>query len=220
MAASKPTVFLLSLDHLEYFDSMYDNLITQLSNKANVQRAKKSDAAVRYLSSNTPAAIIATDPAVAKSNAHPDVLQLLQSYVANGGHLIFACQFSSFITPPQMNSFWTTTFSKPWTFGDYHRTDVHLQAQTATALGAAVSTRLPQMYSQKAVFLKNVRPAEALYGPTPDSRTQSAVFPPGSVDQSQIPVVWAQVGQGWLGYVGDVNGEKGSDAVVLAMCGL
>lgn len=32
-------------------------------------------------------------------------------------------------------------------------------------------------------------------------------------------VALAKIGNGKLGYVGDVNGEEGSDAVVLAMCG-
>ena len=79
---------------------------------------------------------------------------------------------------------------------------------------------LPAEYSQKAVFLKNVAKEAAVYLPSGSSRTQSLVFPPAQVDCEQTPVVFAHIGEGWLGYVGDVNNEAESQAVVLAMCGL
>ena len=75
-------------------------------------------------------------------------------------------------------------------------------------------------YSQKAVFLKNVASDAAWYLPSERSRVESHVFAPTSVDGQQTPVAFAAVGEGWLGYVRDVNAEKGSDVAVLAMCGL
>jgi hypothetical protein len=36
----------------------------------------------------------------------------------------------------------------------------------------------------------------------------------------QAPVALSKVGEGRLGYVGDVNAEEGSVTVVLALCGL
>lgn len=53
------------------------------------------------------------------------------------------------------------------------------------------------------------------------SRTESLVLPPERVqDLQQTPIALTNMGRGKLGYVGDVNGEEGTDAVVLAMCGL
>lgn len=75
-------------------------------------------------------------------------------------------------------------------------------------------------YSLKAVFLKSVEPSAAVYLPTDESRTESHVFPPERVDTKQTPVAFTRYGEGWLGYVGDVNTEEGSDEVILAMCGL
>jgi hypothetical protein len=40
------------------------------------------------------------------------------------------------------------------------------------------------------------------------------------VDELRAAVVAAKVGLGYLAYVGDVNGEQGSDEVFLALCGL
>ena len=59
-------------------------------------------------------------------------------------------------------------------------------------------------YSQKATKLKYVEAGDALY----------------SADAKQTAVAFAKYGKGWVGYVGDVNGEEGSDKVILAMCGL
>ena len=78
---------------------------------------------------------------------------------------------------------------------------------------------LPQDYSQKAVFLKNVPTAAAVYRPSGFSTTESHVFAAAPVNTAQTPIVFAKVGEGWLGYVGDVNNEAGSQSVVLAMCG-
>ncbi|KAF4311390.1 hypothetical protein GTA08_BOTSDO13129 [Botryosphaeria dothidea] len=36
----------------------------------------------------------------------------------------------------------------------------------------------------------------------------------------QTPAAWAKVGKGWIGYIGDVNGEEATDLIILAMCGL
>jgi hypothetical protein len=73
-------------------------------------------------------------------------------------------------------------------------------------------------YSQKATFLKNVNPADSLYLATPESMTQSLVFPPKPVDQRQTPVAFTKLDKGWLGYIGDVNNDTGSQKVVLEMC--
>ena len=72
-------------------------------------------------------------------------------------------------------------------------------------------------YSQKAVFLAGVSRGDAIYVPSSRSRTQSMVFAPESVDVGQTPVALAKVGDGLVGYVGDVNNEEGSQAVVHAM---
>jgi len=50
--------------------------------------------------------------------------------------------------------------------------------------------------------------------------TQSNVFSASPVDQAQTPVAFTKIGDGSLGYIGDVNAEEESDNVVLAMCGI
>jgi hypothetical protein len=76
---------------------------------------------------------------------------------------------------------------------------------------------LPKSYSQKAVFLSNVKPNDSVYSPSPESRTQSLVFAAEPVNQNQTPAAFIQVGDGWVGYIGNVKNEAGSQAVILAM---
>ena len=76
---------------------------------------------------------------------------------------------------------------------------------------------LPNSYSQKALFLAHVATDDAVYRPSSESVIQSAVFSPGPSDPNQTAVAFAQIEEGWLGYLGDVNNEQGSQDVIHAM---
>lgn len=83
------------------------------------------------------------------------------------------------------------------------------------------ATKLPPQYSQKAVFVKNVAHADAWYHMDESSVVESRVFASTSVNiVGETAVALASIDRGKLGYVGDVNAEKGLDAVIFAMCGL
>ena len=79
-------------------------------------------------------------------------------------------------------------------------------------------------YCPKAVFLKHVAPDASLYSfsyePASESESdsESLVVQPPPVDQTQTAVAFAPVGQGWLGYIGDVNNEEGSQKFVTTTC--
>jgi hypothetical protein len=72
----------------------------------------------------------------------------------------------------------------------------------------------------KVLHVKNARPEEKIFIPVPEAMTQSHVFPPSYVDQTQSAVVGAKVGDGYVAYIGDVNGDQGSNKVILSLCGL
>lgn len=76
---------------------------------------------------------------------------------------------------------------------------------------------LPNKYSQKAVFLKNVASDDSVYRPSSDSLTQSLVFAPELANPNETAVAFKKVGEGWISYIGDVNNERGSQAVILSI---
>ncbi|GKT94474.1 triacylglycerol lipase [Colletotrichum tofieldiae] len=124
--------------------------------------------------------------------------------------------FSSFVKPDNIGPFFAKA-GLDWESGDYHRTTVTLNPQTA----GSAAVRLPTQHSQKAVFPKGVHPTAVLYGPSETSVTESHVFPTEKIrDLTQAAISFAQVSNGKIGYVGDVNVEEGTDDAILAMCGL
>lgn len=79
------------------------------------------------------------------------------------------------------------------------------------------SANLATSYNAKAVHLKGVNAEDVLYAPTEDSRVQSHVFAPTPVNPSHVPVAYTRIGDGFLGYVGDVNAEEESTSIILSM---
>ncbi|KAJ5381425.1 uncharacterized protein N7496_003853 [Penicillium cataractarum] len=216
--ANPPEIFLLSLAYLEFLDQTYSSLIDKLAASATLKRAKKADAAIRYLEQNNPKAIIITDQGLTE-RANANVLQKVVSYIRNGGIAIVGLHFPSFVTMDAMNNFFASGFALPWKRGDYHRTDFAFNPSYNLPREVNASS-LPGPYSMKTLHIMDARPSEKIFVPIANAQTQSHVFPPGYVDQSQAAVTGAKIGNGHLIYCGDVNGEAGSDSVILAFCGL
>jgi hypothetical protein len=224
---TRPDILLLSLSMQPFLDSSYASLFDQLAESASIKRAKKADPAIRYLDTNNPKAIIITDEGLTKRE-NAAVPAKVVSYVRNGGLAIIGLHFPSFARPSDINNlFGSSGFGLPWKSGDYHRTTFQLNPECvlpghddADADANAMSLPFPGPYSMKTLHIKDARPHEKIFIPEPEATVQSHVFAPGYVDQSQAAVAGARVGKGYLAYCGDVNGEEGSDEVILALCGI
>lgn len=59
-----------------------------------------------------------------------------------------------------------------------------------------------------------------MYKATEESHVESLVFAPTPVDTSsgEAPAAFARFGQGYVGYIGDVNAEEASSVLTAAMC--
>lgn len=209
---------MISLGFLPFFDEMYAPLIDLLSNRATIQRAKTAQAAMKQLGGGvaSPEAILVTDAALAKEASHAPIWDAVLDYVRKGGTAVVMGHFSSFVPPLEIAPFFEKA-GLPWKSGDYHRTDTELNRSAVGDL----ADQLPLKYSQKALSIDNVDPGDIWYSSSPNSVVQSMVFPPTNAHRpGQAAAALARVGEGRLGYLGDVNAEKSSNAVVLAMCGL
>ncbi|KAJ2896267.1 hypothetical protein MKZ38_005721 [Zalerion maritima] len=142
------------------------------------------------------------------------VTQQVIQFVRAGGTAVFGAVFSSSIRPPDFDRYFEKSWSLPWKFAGYYRTTVF---RNESSFGRP-NSGLPASYSQKAVNLKHVPRTSAWYLPDEDSVLESVVFGGAQIeDKTQAPVVFLKVGEGWLGYTGDVNAEDGTTAVVLGM---
>ncbi|KAI1090317.1 hypothetical protein F5B19DRAFT_504121 [Rostrohypoxylon terebratum] len=194
----EPGILLLCLDYEGLFNDIYAGLISKITAKARMDRATTQKAALDMLTQNPPPSVIfITDAgAVNATKIWERVIDCLRG----GSTVVLAASFSSFVNQGQFDR----CFAKvglPWKRGDYYRTDVSLRP-------GAVDSRLKQQllptYSQKALYVQGVARPDVWYA--------------GGRDE--VAVAFTRVGNGKLGYVGDVNGEDGSEAVVLAMLGL
>ena len=198
---------LLSLEKMDFWDETYSELVDAMAAKATIRRATKPLNAINYLRNNAPSAIIVTDPVIVEHESDL-VCQKVVEYVRGGGTAVLATHFSNFVQYPDLDRWFRASWDLPWRVGDYTSETVYLNSKCPARL--LNQSGLPEEYSLKAVFLTNVAKEAAVYLTCWRSKTKS----------EQSPVVFAKIGYGWLGYVGDVNTEASSQAVILAMCGL
>lgn len=114
----------------------------------------------------------------------------------------------------------------------YHRTthSLNLAHPLYTALAADAPARmgLPQSYSAKCILLKNVAAKDVLFASTEKSGVESLAMAirRGQVAKAEVAAAAAQVGDGWISWVGDVNSEAdvnsetGSTQTILVLLGL
>lgn len=213
---AKPLIVLLTLDKPEFFKELYDDFVRLLNSKAEVRQATTpEEARTAFNSHPKPAAILSADESLTVSTRMSLVHDAL-GYVRGGGVLIFMGIFSSFARPPDIKTLFSS-LDLPWKSGSYHRSTFKLNSEM-THFDKSV---LAASYSQKALHLANVNFDDAVYLPTNDSVVESMVFQPRPVnDQTETPAAFTKVGEGKIGYVGDVNNEDGTTPLILGMCGL
>ncbi|KAF9946760.1 hypothetical protein BGZ72_011159 [Mortierella alpina] len=216
MPSGTPRVLAISLNNQPWFGEMMAPILSALKSKAEFQQAAQAASALRLLSQlPAPSAVLITDEALTLAQ-NSAVWDAVLEYVRGGGTAVVMGLFPSFVEPDRIKPF----FSKaglPWAAGSYHRTTLALNT---SVVDAANASKLPPRYSQKAVFVENVAPENMWYMTDDGSAVQSMVFAATSAHKpGETAVAMASVGSGKLGYVGDVNAEAASNAVVLAMCG-
>ncbi|KAI1097980.1 hypothetical protein F4804DRAFT_325969 [Jackrogersella minutella] len=191
----EPRVLCLCLEYESMFNDIYGSLISKITAKAKIDRATTQKAALDMLTQNPPPSVIlVTDAgAVHLMKVWERVIDCLRG----GSTVVLAASFSSFVNEGQFNR----CFGKiglPWKRGGYYRTNVYLRPR---AVDDRLKDQLLPTYSQKALYVQGVAESDVWY----------------AGGQDEVAVAFTKVGNGMLGYVGDVNGEDGSEAVVLAM---
>ena len=201
------SVLLISLDKLEFFDEMYSEVIAKLRSKARVTEVTHIASAMQHLSKAQEeyAAIVVTDPAIME-DYFITVQRKLVEYARAGGTVILGFHFSSFARPDELTVFFKDRWALNWKPGDYHRSTFSLNPRANPVFMSRHHPNLPHEYSMKALHLCNTKPEDRIY-----------VSSPGS---AQSPAIFAKYGNGYLGWIGDVNTEIGTTELLLTMCGV
>lgn len=195
---------------------LYTPLLTKVKGRFRCNESDFTNA-TDVFAGGKPSVVLAVD-GVLSVKQHGVLVQQLAQYTQDGGTVIFCCLFSNFCRPNDMCRLFTR-FGLQWKSGDYHRTTFALNEVFQPIFGNQLYSTLKSSYCVKALHVNHVHYNARVYSPAPTSTTQSHVFPAASVDQSQSPAVFTRCGHGYLGYLGDVNNEEGSQALLMAMLG-
>ncbi|KAK0737139.1 hypothetical protein B0T21DRAFT_254769, partial [Apiosordaria backusii] len=149
------------------------------------------------------AAVLVTDHAVAFQHGLYFALwpALLDCYVRKGGIVILCCDFPFGVTPQDFNDLLNEVDGLGWEVAGCSRSEYVKDLPPGS-----IRDGLPESYNWNAVTLKaeGMKPGESWYS---NARGDSAA-------------AMAKVGEGWLGYVGNVDADDETTKVVLRMCGL
>jgi hypothetical protein len=211
-------VLLLSMSYLALNHDVSAHLLSALQSSTFLLQAESEDTARQFLSKPELKAVIIGDADLAEfANKYLDLHRRIFQFAEAGGIVVLGCSFSSMISRDHANRFFKDTWKLPWKMASYQRSTYFANPSRGNGLGGK---EIPRSYSQKAVSLKSVADEDKVYIPTPESSLESLVFPPVSIELGETPVAYTKVGEGFLGYVGDVNSEEGSTSVILAMLNL
>ncbi|ATY60337.1 transcription factor [Cordyceps militaris] len=215
MTTNLAPVLAISLANQSWFDKMYGPVIAGIKSRTELQQTSDAASALRLLSQvPAPSTVLITDHALAlKENA--TVWNAVLKYVRGGGTAVIMGSFSSFVLPNEIEPFFGQAGLRWWA-GPYHRSVLTLNESVAVALGVDAEKLLPR-YSQKALLMATKATRAMLYVPDKTAPSMSRAALPGNCETA---VAMERVGDGRIGYIGDVNAEDGSQRVILAMCGL
>ncbi|KAJ4494355.1 hypothetical protein C8R41DRAFT_829828 [Lentinula lateritia] len=210
---SRPNILVLGLMNEDYLSDLFSPLMSSMRAVATVKSVTRIKEAKAILSSNTPPTAVLSIDAAPTQSKYRSLNEQLVRYARAGGVVVFGCNFSNHFSFDTAERFFRA-WGVPWELGHYHRTTVYLNADGVQGMDL---TGLESSYSVKALNLTQVLPTSAVYSPSQDSRTQSHVFAATSVDTSQTPAAYSAIGDGYLGYTGDVNAEEPTTKVIMAM---
>ncbi|KAJ2914216.1 hypothetical protein MD484_g6210, partial [Candolleomyces efflorescens] len=209
-------ILLVSLQNEPAFESINSHIVTAIKGKRKVVQALNPTTALEMLSSPNLDGVLITDAGITKTKA-VFLLRELVNYARSGGVVVVGCMFSGHIAGNDFEKFFRN-FGLSWVRGSYHRTTFYSNPANRVV---AANPSLAPFYSMKALHADGISSDMALYTPTTSSVLQSMVFAPRRIQNlREAPVVMAKVGTGQVGYIGDVNSEKESTNVYLAMLGL
>ncbi|EIW52919.1 uncharacterized protein TRAVEDRAFT_92044, partial [Trametes versicolor FP-101664 SS1] len=216
----RPTVLILSLSNNLPIGIMHKQLLSGLEKNAEVRMIKNRTAFFQHLhASPRPQAVIVADAAICEEPRHADLAPKLLEYARSGGRVALGVQFCYFLETDCTVSFFRL-WGVPWSLAMHPVEKTFALNPDGIPTPLSSAALLPAFTAN--VLIVHARPC--------DDAVYSRVDPcePGDQDQGlpyDISVgvgaaAWARIGQGFLGYVGDVHGEQAFARLTIEMCGV
>ncbi|KAI0145238.1 hypothetical protein GGR57DRAFT_507204 [Xylariaceae sp. FL1272] len=151
---------------------------------------------------------------------HFQVTVQLVNYCKRGGRVVLATyRVAGSIGSRNFDPWMRDAWQLPWKADTYGKIDAVLnESHVGPGGDAAWRAGLLQDFYCKGQALSNVAPCDSLYDVSDEHVAYYGRFE--DKDKDYTTVAFAKRGEGWLGYVGDVNLEPQSSDIVIAMMGL
>ncbi|KAK7037581.1 hypothetical protein VNI00_011073 [Paramarasmius palmivorus] len=197
-------ILFLALEHENSFQSVYGGLVDAVRARLETRIVSNPSVALDLMYSPKIVGVFIADAGIMHQK-HSKLMNAIVEFTRNGGISVYGGMFPSMSKPTEITSHFTRVWNFPWKSGSYTRQTLKRNGRNETVLS---NPSLPQSYSIKALYVSGVAPNDAMY--MVDGRQQVM----------EAPVVHAKFSDGYLGYIGDVNGEEDATESVLAMFGL
>jgi hypothetical protein len=217
----KPRILLVAMIVGDAVDDCYIPFYNKIFAKASIQRAKSPKAVSRYLKEHTPQAIILVDHALAHSKEYASAARRIMRYVHEGGTLIcantFVVDLKRYLNKKHPTLPLFRLAGVPWQYGDTYRTYVSVNKD---AVHEKIQEVMPKEIISEGILLDKVPNNQAWYLPTNESIADALMYDGKKPQMGWTPYAFARVGNGFFGYVGDMNVDGACDDLILAMAGL
>jgi len=192
------------------------NLLKSLDNKSIrlITVASEKELAVKISESQPKVLIFTNDVVAGKKFKQADAVK---KFISEGGLVVLACHFSSFVRPMTLNNFFKS-LGLPWKSGAYNRTTFEKTTVGQFLLNAVDDMKTEDQINVKAAQLADVSPDQMLYVPAEGAVTNSMVFAPEPADRNSTMAAFGRVGKGAVAFVGDVNAEDKANRLTVALC--
>ncbi|KAJ5646123.1 hypothetical protein N7490_002495 [Penicillium lividum] len=211
-------VLFLALGVKIEYSVMYGDLISKIRQNAIFQQTNIALMAIEDLESPLHAVFVNSE--ILTQTCYIPTWNAVIKYVQNGGTAICIGDFSNaneyLESRPVRNPF--SAAGLLWKFDEKHHAPVYLNREYIPLSESRVEA-LPQSYDTHAVFLRNVDTKDAWYRPTEVDITNLDVIEAGHVNPFSFSIAMTKIGDGNLGYVGEI-GTGTPVSVIMAMAGL
>ena len=220
MAGSKNKVLLLRLGNKNQqrdFETRYSDVIFNIKTKFTIVEANTTETALQALKDygHSVVAVLAVDGGFHLPR-NSLVHNRMRKYCANGGIFILCCLFASLMTPLPFNAM-CTRFGLAWERGDTNRDIFPLSSRMTAVLGLERMRKLENTFNVNAVRLKNTHINARIYKEQSDTSTN--VVADEAIDDKQSPAVYQKYGKGRIGYIGNVNNDRGAQTILMMLLG-
>ncbi|EGG11867.1 uncharacterized protein MELLADRAFT_115020 [Melampsora larici-populina 98AG31] len=188
-------------DWYSFHHDMYQDFHDQIESLYEVQEAKTIDESLASLDAHPKPKVVLLVHGEICDKEHSMVIKKVSTFAKQGGTVIMCFNFASFLPFPTTKWIFQKHLGLTWELGAYTRQDFKINKIFKNVFKIPLDTN----YNVKALNITKVSEHCQIYTVT------------GAVKHESSVIFERYTDTGFIGYIGDVNNQTGSQTVLLAM---